>query len=210
MHCILQCMGHHTAHALRLDYGRTGEWVAPDTLTPLLQVAQAEATDGPGLDRFLIAVRRTVVAFLGRRTDAESADDLAQVVLLTVARDYRAVLPECAGSWLVTVTLNVLRDEFRRRAQAADRFVRAGDVAHGLTTAEPMSAATEYAELRTAVTGAAKERCSPAERDTVAGLLDGLTIRDIADLSGTSPRTVRMRLHRARAMLAPVLLPLLR
>lgn len=197
-------------HAVGLDYGRTGEWVAPDILTPLLHAAQAEPTDGRGLDRFLITVRRTVIAFFARRTDTESADDLAQVVLLTVARDYRAVLPERAAPWLVTVTLNVLRDELRRRAQAADRFVRAGDVAHGLTTAEPISAATEYAEFRTAVTGAARERCSPAERDTVAGLLNGLTIRDIADLSGASPRTVRMRLHRARAMLAPVLLPLLR
>jgi RNA polymerase sigma factor (sigma-70 family) len=119
------------------------------------------------------------------------------------------VLPECAAAWLVTVALNVLRDELRRRAQAADRFVRTGDVAHGLTTAEPMSAATEYHELRSAVTVAAGKHCSPAERDTVASLLDGLTIRDIADLSGASPRTVRMRLQRARAMLAPVLLPLL-
>ena len=188
---------------------RAGAWVTAESFVPLVRAAQVETVDTRALDMLLCAVRRTVLPYFTRRTDAETADDLAQVVLMTVARDYRSVDAECVASWLVTVALNALRDELRRRAFATDRFVRTQHVAHDLTAAEPMSAASEYQELRAAVTGAANDRCGPAVRDAVAGIIDGLTVRDIADLSGTSPHTIRMRLQRARAALASVL-PLLR
>jgi RNA polymerase sigma factor (sigma-70 family) len=186
-----------------------GHWIAPDALASLVRSAQhAGGIRTRELDALLTAIRPALLAFCARRLDAASADDVAQRVLWTVSRDVQSVAADQAGRWLVTVARNALRDEYRRRAIAATRFV-AADAARQVAGSERASAAVEYAELRRAVTRAARLRCGPAVRDVIAGILDGLTVRDIADLSGATPHAVRTRLLRARAVLGPILRPLL-
>lgn len=160
------------------------------------------------LDSLLSEIRPPLLGYFSRKVDAECADDLAQGALWIVAREFHAVVPDGAAAWLVTVARNLLRDEFRRRSWVASRFVGA-DAAKTVVVAERLSTDAEERELRRFVTGAARDTCGPAVRDVVARLLDGLTVRDIADASGLSLQAVRMRVVRARAVLGPVLRPLL-
>jgi RNA polymerase sigma-70 factor (ECF subfamily) len=172
-------------------------------------VRAAHAGGARELDALLHWIRPPLVAFFSRRVDAEAADDLAQSVLWTVARDYRTVIPDSAAPWLVTIGRNALRDELRYRSRAAARFSRS-DPSHSGPTTNHVAADVEYRDLRHTVRGIAHTLCGPAVRDVVTALLDGLTVRDIADLSGASPHAIRMRVLRARAALGPVLRPLLR
>jgi DNA-directed RNA polymerase specialized sigma24 family protein len=192
------------AHRRRAGAAR---WIAADDLSVLVRAAHAGGTRE--LDALLRWIRPPVLAFFARRVDAAAADDLAQSVLWTVARDYRTVIPDSAAPWLVTIGRNALRDELRYRTRAAARFSRRA-LPLGVPTTDHIAADAEYRDLRHAVSGAAYTLCGPAVRDVVTGILDGLTVRDIADLSGASPHAIRMRLLRARATLGPVLRPILR
>lgn len=198
-----------TGSAVDAQPARAGaaRWIAAEDLAALVRAAHAGGARE--LDTLLRWIRPLVVAFFARRIDAETADDLAQIVLWTVARDYRRVIPESAAPWLVTIGRNALRDELRHRTRAAARFSRTA-LPHRVATPDQTAADTEYRDLRHAASGAARALCGPAVSDVVTALLDGLTVRDIADLSGTSPHAIRMRVLRARATLGPVLRPLLR
>jgi RNA polymerase sigma-70 factor, ECF subfamily len=187
--------------------GYAGAWMAPEMLSAHLAAAQSGGI--AELDALLRAIRPALHSFFARHVDPASADDLAQSVLWTVAREYTTIVAARAASWLVTVARNALRDEFRRATLAAARFAPAA-AASQQPTRERVHADTEYGELRQAVMAAAHSLCGPAVRDAITGALDGLTVRDMADLSGVSPHAIRMRLLRARAALAPIVLPLLR
>ncbi len=171
-------------------------------------VGAAQSGGARELDALLAAVRPGVVHYFAHRVDAECADDLAQGVLWTVAREFRGVEAEGASAWLATVVRNILRDEYRRRSWVSERFTDARG-ADGVVPSERVSLGAEERELRRVVTRAARAACGPAVRAVVAGILDGLTVRDIADASGVSVQAVRMRLARARAVLGPMLRPLL-
>lgn len=181
-------------------------WLGGVDVEALLQAAH----DGGArdLDSLLSEIRPPLLGYFSRKVDAECADDLAQAALWIVAREFRGVVPERASAWLVTVARNLLRDEFRRRSWVASRFVGA-DAVKAVIVAERLSTEAEERELRRVVTGAVRDTCGPAVREVVVRLLDGLTVRDIADASGLSLQAVRMRVVRARAVLGPILRPLL-
>jgi len=181
-------------------------WLGGVDVEALLQAAH----DGGArdLDSLLSEIRPPLLGYFSRKVDAECADDLAQAALWIVAREFRGVVPERASAWLVTVARNLLRDEFRRRSWVSSRFVGA-DAVKAVIVAERLSTEAEERELRRVVTGAVRDTCGPAVREVVVRLLDGLTVRDIADTSGLSLQAVRMRVVRARAVLGPILRPLL-
>ncbi len=185
---------------------RGAAWLGAVDIATLVDVAKNGGARE--LEALLAAVRPGVVRYLARRVDAACADDLAQGVLWTVAREFRSVEVGGASAWLATVVRNVLRDEYRRRAWVCERFTDAR-AADGVVPSERVSLEAEERELRRVVTRATQAACGPAVRAVVAGILDGLTVRDIADASGVSVQAVRMRLARARAVLGPMLRPLL-
>jgi RNA polymerase sigma factor (sigma-70 family) len=185
---------------------RKAAWLGGVDVESLVQAARSGSARE--LDSLLSEIRPPLLGYFSRKVDAECADDLAQGVLWIVAREFRAVAPDGAAAWLITVARNLLRDEFRRRSWVAARFV-GPDAAKTVIIAERLSTDAEERELRQVVTGAARDACGPAVRDVVARLLDGLTVRDIADASGLSVQAVRMRVVRARAVLGPMLRPLL-
>jgi RNA polymerase sigma factor (sigma-70 family) len=177
--------------------GQSG-WLACDTATRLVREAQAGSPRE--LDALLAAMRPSLFGYFCRRVDAAAADDLAQRALLILAREYRRIVPESAGQWVVTVARNVVRDEHRRSARAAGRRAPAHE-AHGVASPEIVGGGIEYDELAQAVIGAAQTACTASLRVVVLGIVSGLGVPEIAQQEGVSEAAVRVRLTRARAVL---------
>jgi RNA polymerase sigma factor (sigma-70 family) len=179
-------------------HGSPGGWLACDTATKLVREAQAGSPRD--LDALLAAVRPALFGYFCRQVDAAAADDLAQRALLILAREYRRIVPESAGQWVVTIARNVVRDEHRRSARAAGRLAPAHE-AHGVASAENVGGGIEYDELAEAVIGAAHAVCTASLRAVVLGIVSGLGVPEIARQEGVSEAAVRVRLTRARAVL---------
>ena len=176
----------------------SGGWLACDTTSKLVREAQAGASRE--LDAMLGTLRPALFGYFCRRVDAAAADDLAQRTLLILAREYRRILPESAGQWVVTIARNVVRDEHRRSARAAGRHAPVHE-AQGLASPEIAGWGIEYDELAQAVIGAAHAACTASVRAVVLGIVRGLGVAEIARQEGVSEAAVRVRLTRARAVL---------
>lgn len=173
---------------------------AIDDDLPLVEAARAGDRDA--LDRLLRRHYERVHALCRRLTGNEQdALDAAQEALLAITRG----LPRFDGSarfstWAYRVTTNACLDELRRRRRRPEPGLpeagHAGDdgpgVAERVTTRLDIDAAlaTLPEEFRAAV----------VLRD-----LCGLDYAEIADVLGIPPGTVRSRIARGRAALAPLL-----
>jgi RNA polymerase sigma factor (sigma-70 family) len=140
------------------------------------------------------------VLYFARRLTAGSAEDLAQLALIRIARAVHRVEPERAYRYVVTVARNVLRTEYRRRAREEQWYIPL-DVAVDLQCPSPLDIDADYGELARAVREVDLATLSPALREVVAGLLQGLSPTEIALQGRLSSITVRTRLLRARAVL---------
>jgi RNA polymerase sigma factor (sigma-70 family) len=172
--------------------------LACETATGLVREAQAGAARE--LEVLLAAMRPVLFAYFVRQVDHAAADDLAQRALLILAREYRRIVPESAGQWVVTIARNVVRDEHRRSARAACRHAPARD-AHAVATPDTAGGLVEYDELARAVVGAAHAVCTASLRAVVLGVVRGLDVSEIARQEGVSESAVRVRLARARVVL---------
>jgi len=175
-----------------------GGWLACETAASLVREAQAGSPRD--LDALLGAMRPVLFGYFCRRVDAAAADDLAQRALLILAREYRRIVPESAGQWVVTIARNVVRDEHRRSARAAGRHAPAYE-AHAVASPEVVGGRVEYDELARAVIGVAHAACTASLRAVVLGIVSGLGVSEIARQEGVSEAAVRVRLTRARAVL---------
>lgn len=175
-----------------------GGWLACETATNLVREAQVGAARE--LEALLAAMRPVLFAYFLKQVDDAAADDLAQRALLILAREYRRIVPESAGRWVVTIARNVVRDEHRRSARAAGRHAPAHE-AHTLATPDTVGGLVEYDELARAVVGAANDVCTASLRAVVLGVVRGLDMSEIARQEGVSESAVRVRLARARVVL---------
>jgi RNA polymerase sigma-70 factor, ECF subfamily len=178
--------------------GGSSGWLACDTAANLVREAQSGSPRD--LDALLGAMRPVLFGYFCRRVDAAAADDLAQRALLILAREYRRIVPESAGQWVVTIARNVVRDEHRRSARAAERHAPAHE-AQAVASPEVVGGRVEYDELAHAVIVAAHAACTASLRAVVLGIVSGLGVSEIARQEGVSEAAVRVRLTRARAVL---------
>jgi RNA polymerase sigma factor (sigma-70 family) len=142
----------------------------------------------------LVGRHRAATEALARRLlrDPVEAEDVVQEAIL---RAYLGLAelrdPSRFGSWLVGIAINLARMRLRRLARAA----ALPDV---LAAPEPTD---ELGILREALAV-----LSDAQREVVVmHYVVGLSGREIAELLGRSPGTVRVQLHRARERLREVL-----
>jgi RNA polymerase sigma factor (sigma-70 family) len=138
-----------------------------------------------------------VKAYVLRRSDASSADDVvAEVFVVCWRRFYE--LPPDALPWLLGVARRVLstqRRSERRRAALEDRL--AGTA---LETVEPAASGEDC------VLAAALGRLSDADRELLLLIAwDGLSPTQAAAVLGVKPATARVRLMRARRRLSHAL-----
>ncbi|MEU5867009.1 RNA polymerase sigma factor [Nonomuraea sp. NPDC047529] len=151
---------------------------------------------------------------LARRcSDADLVDDAIQDTFVAVWRDahrYRAQDGE-AAAWIWTIAIRRLISALRRSGAAPPVAALDGSPATGgRRSGRPISAEliTESAEDAVLVgvehgdLGAALARLSPDLRAAIqATVLDGLTVREAAQLLGIPEGTVKTRVMRAKAQL---------
>jgi len=156
---------------------------------PLVVAAQAGDRDAFGelYRRFSRAVHGVLVAHLPRR----DADDLVQDVFLhalTRLADLRE--PAAFGGWICTIARRRAADHYRRK-----------DTPEVFTDAiSPAASPDLVAQARAAL--AAIRSLPEAYRETLAlRLVEGLSGPEIASVTGLTPDSVRVNLHRGFRLL---------
>lgn len=155
-------------------------------------VQQAAAGDRPAFDELYRRFARSVHAVLLARVSPDDAEELMQEVFLAAHRrlgDLRD--PEAIGPWLHAMARNAATDHMRS-ARRRPRLAALPDLA-----ASPES----DGELQGRVFRHLQS-LPEAYRETLAmRLIEGLTGPQIAELTGLTPASVRVNLHRGMELL---------
>jgi RNA polymerase sigma-70 factor (ECF subfamily) len=137
-----------------------------------------------------------VKAYVLRRADASSADDVVAEVFVVCWRRFHELPPD-ALPWLLGVARRVLstqRRSERRRAALEDRLAGTAVETVGGTAGEDC------------ILAAALARLSEADRELLLLIAwDGLLPNQVAVVLGVKPATARVRLMRARRRLSQAL-----
>jgi RNA polymerase sigma-70 factor (ECF subfamily) len=151
-----------------------------------------------------------VLRYLAGFVDADEAADLAQVTMIKVSEH----LPEFRGesslsTWIYRIATNVALDRLRQRSP--DRVAIGGepdaedDDLDENVPAQLQAPSAETAAMRNEMSGCVREFVDrlPASYRSILVLSDieGLTNGEIAEITGLSLDTVKIRLHRARIKL---------
>lgn len=150
-------------------------------------------------ERFFNDTRTDLLAYLLRRTTTpeDAADLLSQTYL--IAWDRLGAVPpgDQARPWLFGVARNLLMKHAEGHRAVGHLAERLANELRTARTEQPQSTQEQLTGIRHAIS-------TLSERDREILLLaawDGLTPREIAIVVGTSPNTVRVRLHRVRVRL---------
>lgn len=157
-----------------------------------------------------------VLRFLSRLVGQEEAEDVAQEVFLRVDRGLEGFRGESSlGTWIYTIARNAALDRLRSQPASLDRArqLRAhgsDEVPEDIMSQIP----DEQSSLERYLIGKEMSECIRGRVDTlpesyrrvlVLSELAGMTNAEIASALGVSEGAVKIRLHRARAMLREVL-----
>ena len=137
----------------------------------------------------------SIFRFLDRLSgDPDLAADLAQEAFVRLYR--RGSLPEKPDRWLVTVALNLFRNErSKERRQRGLRAAFHGDLAPGadLSPSERAESRSRRAEVRSAL-----DRLSPRDRELLLLRAEGYSYRDLAEVLTLNEASVGTLLARAK------------
>jgi len=133
-------------------------------------------------------------------SDAASADDVAQETLLRAIRKPPAVHVSLRA-WMARVARNTLVSRHRRESR---RLAREQVVSRVRAIPTPIETVARAEEHRRVVDAALSLR-EPFRSVILMRYFDDLTPKEIADRTGTTPATVRSRLHRGRNRLRSAL-----
>ena len=176
-------------------------------------------------DAFAVLVERhggrIHAAILRMVGDPEAANDLSQETFLKAFAALASFRKGAAFStWLYAIALNQVRTEFRRRKSVKGQAMLSLDAVAagpgddtGGRAAEPAGAGpgpADEAERREEAERLRKAllRVDEEYREAVVLRdLEGLTYEEIAEATGVPPGTVRSRIHRGRAALRDLLVP---
>jgi RNA polymerase sigma-70 factor (ECF subfamily) len=143
------------------------------------------------------AHRRDLLGYFLRRAEPTDAADLVAETFLVVWRRLDAVpAGDAARPWLFGVARNTLRNH--------DRSARtARELAAALRDAQARAPHRAADSALTVSVRAALERLSPPDREVMMlAVYEELTPAEISRVTGRSPASVRVRLHRARRRVA--------
>ncbi len=169
-------------------------------------IARAVTGDRPALDR-LAALHRPTVLRIARHVlgDREAAEDATQDVFVRL----HLWLPRFRGeselsTWLYRVTLNVCRDQLRRRRRAAGGQARedAGPWVH-----DDPGFDLDARRLREAVRAAVNGLPDDQKEAITLRYLSGLSYAEIAERTATPQGTVASRVFRGLKRLGRDLAP---
>jgi RNA polymerase sigma-70 factor (ECF subfamily) len=166
-----------------------------------------ELTDA--ISRHSLRFRRIALRHLSNMADAEDAVQDALLSALTHVQQFRGQAK--MSTWLTTIVVNSARMNLRQRLVpvqlALDETAGQHDPLEDVVSDTRPSPEEAYRKLEIAETLAhATSRLSPTLRITFQLRdVDGLSIRETADLLGVPTGTVKARLARARVRLREVL-----
>ena len=168
-------------------------------------IARAKAGDIAAFEQIIELYQRKVLATSWRMLgDQEDARDAAQEVFLRVYKYLAGFrMDKDFGAWLYRITINVCRDQLRKRGHR-DQFTsfemeqELGNF-EGRSSGEDVEAAAIQSQQRAMVmqalaTLSKKERAAIILRD-----LEGLSTEEVARVLGSSQTTVRSQISTARA-----------
>lgn len=154
---------------------------------------------------FHAKVRRYLAGFV----DADEAADLAQVTMMKVSEH----LPEFRGesslsTWIYRIATNVALDRLRQREPERVAIAASDDEEEAFDEQVPaqlQAPSAESAAVRNEMSGCVREFVDrlPASYRSILVLSDieGLANAEIAEITGLSLDTVKIRLHRGRLKL---------
>ena len=168
----------------------------------------------PVLSEIYESYHRKVVAYAAKLLGMDQAEDIAQEVFVKVLRSL-GTLSDGAKltSWIYAITLNTVRDRARRRGTGLERIEPIhGDAGNDDDAQDPLSLVRDTASRSPEETAIRNEmvacyldyvRRLPRRYYVVYALseLEDLSNQEIADRLSLSVGTVKIRLHRARALL---------
>jgi RNA polymerase sigma factor (sigma-70 family) len=136
--------------------------------------------------------------------DAGEAEDVTQEVLIKLWERGPEIELDRLGAWLLTVTRNACTDQLRRRRRTAEVIPirRLTETPAETPSSEPSperraSGSQLGAHIRRALNGL-KE---PARSVVILREIQGLSYREISDVTDIPINTIRVTLHRARRRL---------
>ena len=156
--------------------------------------------------------QRKVVAYAAKLLGRDRAEDIAQEVFLKVGRSLHTLADEAKlSSWIYAITLNTVRDHVRKRT-LGDRGEPSGGDERTAEAQDPLaqvpdtaSRNPEQAAIRNEMVACYLDyvRRLPRQYFVVYALseLEDLSNHEIADRLSLTLGTVKIRLHRARAVL---------
>jgi RNA polymerase sigma-70 factor (ECF subfamily) len=168
-------------------------------------VAGARSGEAAAFDELVRRHRPSLVRLAASLTgDADEAESLAQEALtraLTLLEGYDAHRP--FGPWLRGILLNLCRNHVRDRARRA----RPVDPEHFVGTAAPegrrwgVLSALIRRETGEQTVRAIAQLPLPLREAFVLRFVEGMDYAEISQVTGLAPATLRVRAHRARALL---------
>jgi len=171
-------------------------------------------TTPPTLTGIYEAYHRRVVAYAAKILGSDLAEDIAQEVFVKVGRSLDTLSDDTRlTSWIYAITINTVRDHARKHGAEAGRLVRArAEPGADDAPVDPLSRlpdttsrSPEQSAIRSEMVACYLDyvRRLPRRYYVVYALseLEDLQNQEIADRLSLSLGTVKIRLHRARALL---------
>jgi RNA polymerase sigma-70 factor (ECF subfamily) len=168
----------------------------------------------PELAEIYQRYNRKVVAYAAKLLGTDDAEDIAQEVFVKVGRSLETLSDATkVTSWIYTITLNAVRDNVRKRAAGADRVEPTRSDPGPDGEAQDPVALVQDTKSRNPEQDAARNEMIACYLDYVRRLprhyyvvyalreLEDLSNQEIAERLSLSLGTVKIRLHRARALL---------
>ena len=147
------------------------------------------------------ACRTRVWAYLVAQAGRQIADDVVSETFVVAWRRLDD-LPDPPLPWLLGVARNLLRDNYRAQAR---REALAAELRSWADPAHHASDVGDSVAEKLAVLGALAA-LSPGDRELlVLAAWQGLSMREAAQVVGSTPAAMRVRLHRARKRLSRAL-----
>ena len=144
------------------------------------------------LEELLVVVRRMVRA---RLADQEAAEDVVQVVLLSIHRARHTYQPERPfGPWLRSIVRNAVIDSLRARGRRVEREV--GIEAIDSLPDPEASALPQERGLSPELSRALAELPSKQREAVELIQVEGLSVAEAALRAGVSPGALKVRAHR--------------
>src|SRR5579864_8158473 len=174
---------------------------------PRRPVEPPTAEQAAFLERAIQEYGKATYNFAYRLTQNESdARDLTQDAFIRVYRAWRSFQPGTSFlSWIYRIVTNLYRDELRRRKGRFHEEIPEDNAPQEFAGQRPLAVSPieDYVEGQLSEKlSKSLQALSPEQRQVVIlADIEEYSYQEIAEIMGCSIRTVRSRLHRARALL---------